>query len=108
MARSRRLRISSPSKQVTPTWRQPSSVPPAMRDLNDNEILERIPGMLLDFTPQSLRCFGFRHSDFPVPMIAALLYLQYHTVKNRLFMRFKRLKQPKYLLGGIVGALYFY
>ena len=41
-------------------------------------------------------------------MIAALLYLQYHSVKNRLLMRFKRLKQPKYLLGGIVGALYFY
>ena len=41
-------------------------------------------------------------------MIAALLYLQYHSVKNRLLLRFKRLKQPKYLLGGIVGALYFY
>ncbi len=41
-------------------------------------------------------------------MITALIYLQYHSVKNRLLMRFKRLKQPKYLLGGIVGALYFY
>src|ERR1044071_1507975 len=41
-------------------------------------------------------------------MIAALFYLQYHSVKNRLLMRFKRLKQPKYLLGGIVGALFFY
>jgi len=55
-----------------------------------------------------LSAFCIRHSDFPVPMISALLYLQYHSVKNRLFMRFKRLKQPKYLLGGIVGALYFY
>ena len=41
-------------------------------------------------------------------MISALLYLQYHTVKNRLLMRFKRLKQPKYLIGAIVGGLYFY
>jgi ABC-2 type transport system permease protein len=41
-------------------------------------------------------------------MIAALLYLQYHTFKNRLVMRIKRLKQPKYLVGGIVGGLYFY
>lgn len=41
-------------------------------------------------------------------MIAALLYLQFHTVKNRLTMRFKRLKQPKYLFGALVGGLYFY
>ncbi len=41
-------------------------------------------------------------------MIAALLYLQYHSIKNRTVMRVKRLKQPKYLLGGIVGAAYFY
>ncbi len=41
-------------------------------------------------------------------MIAALLYLQYHTVRNRLVTRFKRLKKPKYLVGAIVGVLYFY
>ena len=41
-------------------------------------------------------------------MISALLYLQWHSVWNRTVMRFKRLKQPKYLLGGIVGGLYFY
>jgi len=41
-------------------------------------------------------------------MIAALLYLQYHTFRNRLVGRFKRLKQPKYLVGAIVGGLYFY
>ena len=41
-------------------------------------------------------------------MISALLYLQYHSIKNRTVMRFKRLKQPKYLLGGIVGGVYFY
>ncbi len=41
-------------------------------------------------------------------MISALFYLQFHSVKNRLVMRFKRLKQPKYLVGAIVGGLYFY
>ena len=41
-------------------------------------------------------------------MISALLYLQLHLVKNRLLRRLKRLKQPKYLVGGIVGGLYFY
>jgi len=41
-------------------------------------------------------------------MISALLYLQYHSLKNRTLMRIKRLKQPKYLLGGLVGGLYFY
>jgi len=41
-------------------------------------------------------------------MIAALTYLQWHTFKNRLTMRFKRLKQPKYLFGALVGGLYFY
>jgi hypothetical protein len=41
-------------------------------------------------------------------MNSALLYLQYHSIKNRTVMRIKRLKQPKYLVGGIVGGLYFY
>src|SRR5690348_7530241 len=41
-------------------------------------------------------------------MISALLYLQYHTVRNRLVSRFKRLKRPKYFIGAIVGGLYFY
>ena len=41
-------------------------------------------------------------------MISALFYLQCYSVKNRLFMRFKRLKQPKYLFGAIVGGAYFY
>jgi hypothetical protein len=40
--------------------------------------------------------------------MAALFYLQYHSIKNRTVMRIKRLKQPKYLVGGIVGGLYFY
>lgn len=41
-------------------------------------------------------------------MIAALAYLQYHSVKNRLVQQVKRLKQPKYLIGAVVGAAYFY
>lgn len=41
-------------------------------------------------------------------MISALLYLQFHSTKNRLAARLKRLKQPKYLVGAIVGGLYFY
>jgi ABC-2 type transport system permease protein len=41
-------------------------------------------------------------------MIRALFYLQFHTVWNRIAMRVKRLKQPKYLAGGVVGGLYFY
>jgi ABC-2 type transport system permease protein len=41
-------------------------------------------------------------------MISALLYLQYHSFRNRLIARFKRLRQPKYLAGAIVGGAYFY
>ena len=41
-------------------------------------------------------------------MISALFYLQFLSLKNRLLMRVRRLKQPKYLAGGIVGGLYFY
>jgi ABC-2 type transport system permease protein len=41
-------------------------------------------------------------------MIAALLYLQFHSIKNRLVLRIKRLRQPKYLFGAIVGGIYFY
>jgi hypothetical protein len=41
-------------------------------------------------------------------MIAALCYLQFHSTRNRLVTRFKRLKQPKYLFGAIVGGIYFY
>ncbi|HRT58103.1 MAG TPA: putative ABC exporter domain-containing protein [Candidatus Paceibacterota bacterium] len=40
-------------------------------------------------------------------MFSALFYLQYHSVKNRTVSRLKRLKQPKYLAGAIVGGLYF-
>jgi len=41
-------------------------------------------------------------------MVLALIYLQFHSFKNRTVMRVKRLKQPKYLLGAIAGVLYFY
>ena len=41
-------------------------------------------------------------------MNSALFYLQYHSIKNRTVMRIKRLKQPKYLLGAVVGGRYFY
>src|SRR5262245_44343565 len=41
-------------------------------------------------------------------MISALLYLQACSFKNRLVTRVKRLKNPKYLIGLIVGGLYFY
>jgi len=54
-----------------------------------------------------------QHSALRTPhclraMFSALIYLQFHSIKNRLVSRFKRLKQPKYLVGAIVGALYFY
>src|SRR6267154_1662265 len=41
-------------------------------------------------------------------MVWALIYLQFHSFKNRAVLRVKRLKQPKYLFGAIVGGLYFY
>ncbi len=41
-------------------------------------------------------------------MIAALAFLQLHSWKNHLLVRVRRLRQPKYLFGAIVGALYFY
>lgn len=44
----------------------------------------------------------------PREMIAALFYLQFQSFCNRLIFRFKRLKQPKYLIGAVVGGLYLY
>ena len=41
-------------------------------------------------------------------MLRALLYLQFHSIRNRTLLRFKRLKQPKYLVGALVGGVYFY
>ena len=41
-------------------------------------------------------------------MIGALVYLQMQSIKNRLRMRLRRLKKPKYLAGAAVGGAYFY
>ncbi len=41
-------------------------------------------------------------------MSGALFFYQYHSWLNRLLARFRRLRQPKYLFGAIVGGLYFY
>jgi hypothetical protein len=38
----------------------------------------------------------------------ALLYYEWHSRWNRLSARLRRLRQPKYLLGAVVGGLYFY
>ena len=41
-------------------------------------------------------------------MLGALLYLRFTSLKNLLISRFRRLRQPKYLVGAIVGLAYFY
>lgn len=41
-------------------------------------------------------------------MLGALLYLRFTSLKNLLLSRFKRLRQPKYLMGALVGAAYFW
>src|SRR5436190_15790894 len=41
-------------------------------------------------------------------MIGALIYLQMQSARNRLRMRLRRLKKPRYLAGAAVGAAYFY
>jgi hypothetical protein len=41
-------------------------------------------------------------------MIRPLLYLQSQSACNRMVARLKRLKKPKYLVGLIVGGIYFY
>ena len=41
-------------------------------------------------------------------MIGALTFLVFQSWKNRLTMRIRRLRQPKYLVGAIVGGLYVY
>jgi ABC-2 type transport system permease protein len=38
----------------------------------------------------------------------ALLYYEWHSRWNRLCARLRRLRQPKYLFGAVVGGLYFY
>ncbi len=41
-------------------------------------------------------------------MIGAFLYLTGQSWKNRTLMRLRRMKQPKYLVGGIAGVVYLY
>lgn len=41
-------------------------------------------------------------------MVSALFYLQFTSLWNRTAKRLKRLRQPKYFLGAIVGGAYFY
>jgi hypothetical protein len=40
--------------------------------------------------------------------VSALFYLRVTSLRNAVVSRVKRLKQPKYLVGAIVGAAYFY
>ncbi len=39
-------------------------------------------------------------------MISALWFLQYQSVKNRLWQRVKRLRRPRYLFGALAGGAY--
>jgi ABC-2 type transport system permease protein len=41
-------------------------------------------------------------------MLSASLYIIVCSAKNRLSMRLRRLREPRYLIGAIVGAVYFY
>ena len=41
-------------------------------------------------------------------MLGALLYLRFTSFKNWLLARGRRLRQPKYLIGALVGCAYFY
>ena len=41
-------------------------------------------------------------------MLRALLYLRLVSAGNWLLSRARRLRQPKYLLGAVVGCAYFY
>jgi hypothetical protein len=41
-------------------------------------------------------------------MLSALFYLRFTSAKNWLMGRLRRLRQPKYLIGAIVGCAYFY
>ena len=40
-------------------------------------------------------------------MLSALAYLQFHTLKNRLWQRVRRLRNPRYLVGALIGLGYF-
>ena len=39
-------------------------------------------------------------------MLSALLYLQVQSIRNRLWQRLRRLRNPRYLFGALIGVLY--
>src|SRR6266568_2667735 len=41
-------------------------------------------------------------------MFSASVYITVCSAKNRIRVRLRRLREPKYLIGAIVGAAYFY
>jgi len=41
-------------------------------------------------------------------MLSAFLYLSICSIKNRILVRLRRLRQPRYLIGSAVGVLYLY
>src|ERR1019366_8193273 len=71
-------RRASPTAKPTSAWRRSSSGPRAARRIEY------------------------------LPMIGALVYLRLTSLQNLLQSRLRRLKQPKYLFGAIVGAAYFW
>ncbi len=50
-----------------------------------------------------------RHGGMSVRgILGALLYLRVTSLRNAIASRLRRLKQPKYLVGAVVGVAYFY
>lgn len=43
-----------------------------------------------------------------MPVIRALAFLWVRSARNRIWARLRRFRQPKYLVGGVVGLLYFW
>src|ERR1700746_2474665 len=41
-------------------------------------------------------------------MLSASVYIAWCTTKNRVLVRLRRLREPRYLLGAIAGIAYFY
>src|ERR1051326_7115043 len=41
-------------------------------------------------------------------MVSASLYITLCSAKNRLLQRLRRLREPRYLIGAVVGAAYLY
>ena len=41
-------------------------------------------------------------------MLSASLFIITHSARNRLRIRLRRLREPRYLIGAVAGAAYFY